>query len=321
MSKNNNNTTTTKSKVSKYILQVGQDNKFIDLMPAWEMQEKCFKNELTGPVEEFNTKTNKTTRVRKSWPYIKPISQLSYEAWCSKVVDPVTGEFYPELNDKGHPVAQKDKGPNARHIIHTIVRYRTIDGEEYLYTLGHLVGFSSLGIRQTCTAYKPEIYQKTIFGHKRKFDQKEQRLITQTDGPLSSITEYLVPFTPENVDAIYSKVNRSKNHNFKVGNHHTRPCNFIVKDEQTDRAVAVEWSDIETTLNLFKNKDFAYLFNGSYIPAPVKAEQREQARIFDLEMAKYAPTIENMNTSSTTATTNNATAGTGTTPDNTGIYS
>lgn len=116
--------------------------------------------------------------------------------------------------------------------------------------------------------------------------KKEQRIVTEVDSPASMKTEYLVPFTPENVDAIYSKVNRSKNPNFKVINHHTRLCNFIVKDEQSDRAVAVEWSDIQTTLKLFKYNDFAYLFNSNYIPLPVKAELREQAKALDLEVAK-----------------------------------
>ena len=37
--------------------------------------------------------------------------------------------------------------------------------------------------------------------------------------------------------------------------------------------------DPKTTLNLFKNKDFYYLFNGDYVPAPVKAEMREKARL------------------------------------------
>ena len=59
---------------------------------------------------------------------------------------------------------------------------------------------------------------------------------------------------------------------------------------RTERAVEVSWSDPKTTLNLFKTKDFYYLFNGDYIPGPVKQEMLEKAK-----NAKSAglPTIDN----------------------------
>ena len=40
-------------------------------------------------------------------------------------------------------------------------------------------------------------------------------------------------------------------------------------------AVSVQWSDIKTTLDLFKNKPFYYLFRSEYISPQVKAAMKE----------------------------------------------
>jgi len=81
---------------------------------------------------------------------------------------------------------------------------------------------------------------------------------------------YDLPFTPENVQSLYDKVDKYATKN---------PVEFIVKDEATGTAISVSWSSIKDTLKLFKEKSFAHLFNADYIPAPVKAENLAKSKI------------------------------------------
>ena len=54
-------------------------------------------------------------------------------------------------------------------------------------------------------------------------------------------------------------------------------CEFILKDLKTGEARSVSWSSVKDTLNLFCNKSFEYLWKADYMPAPVKAENRQEA--------------------------------------------
>ena len=54
------------------------------------------------------------------------------------------------------------------------------------------------------------------------------------------------------------------------------PCNFIVKDESTGTAIAVEWSSLAKTLELFRTISFEYLFKAEYIPDLVKTEMSQR---------------------------------------------
>ena len=93
---------------------------------------------------------------------------------------------------------------------------------------------------------------------------------------------YELPFSPENVDRLYYGNGAGVNGNRLVSsryNNVSRLPNLYVKDERTRDTIAVQWSDPKTTLDLFKHKDFYYLFNGDYVPAPVREEIREKARL------------------------------------------
>ena len=83
-----------------------------------------------------------------------------------------------------------------------------------------------------------------------------------------------------------------------------KPCNFVVKDELSNVAIAVEWGDTNRTLDLFKNKSFEYLFNGEYIPEPVKAEMRARTEGLTGEKIQSGPKIQDNSSSSTTSTNN-----------------
>lgn len=54
-------------------------------------------------------------------------------------------------------------------------------------------------------------------------------------------------------------------------------CQFILKDLKTGEARSVSWSSVKDTLDLFCKKSFEYLWKADYMPAPVKAENRQEA--------------------------------------------
>jgi hypothetical protein len=78
------------------------------------------------------------------WPKIKPVDQLTYEAWLETVVDSDTGFFYPKRDEEGKPVkTTPDNIP--KHTVISIVRVRRGDNTEYLLSKGHLTGYDGFG--------------------------------------------------------------------------------------------------------------------------------------------------------------------------------
>jgi hypothetical protein len=118
--------------------------------------------------------------------------------------------------------------------------------------------------------------------------------------PIGAVDNYLIPFTAENVDELFSKTIKKDTPQIYRRNNRTviKPCNFIVRDDVSGTSITVEWSDINRTLELFKTKSFSYLFNGLYIPEPVKAEMRARAEGITGEKIRSTPKIPD-NSSST----------------------
>ncbi len=135
----------------------------IDFMPHWINEEKCFED---AKVEGKDTKTGKKTTI--SWPRDKPIEQTKYELWLQKVRDPDTGKFYEQRDKNGNTI----KGTGPKHLIRQIVRIRTSDGKQWLYSNGKLTGFDVLGEVTTVTCSNPETWDRTGFAYDKQFDQK-----------------------------------------------------------------------------------------------------------------------------------------------------
>ena len=145
-------------------------NPKIDFMPNWEKQEQCFEEEQTEVIDKLYNKTimKNGKPVIKAWPHDKPTAQIAYENWLEKVVNPDTSEFYPALNKAGNPI----KGTGPKHTITQIIRFRTKDGKEFLYSLGEVNAFDALGNVVGCTLAKPEMWTRTLFNHTRVYDQR-----------------------------------------------------------------------------------------------------------------------------------------------------
>ncbi len=275
----------------------------ININEKWEMEEKCFTETLMPPVKIHDTETKRSRWVRKHFPRVKPIEQRGFESFYSKIIDPQTGKPYEQRDSDGSLIKQSDGLPAARHIVHTIVRLRSIDGNQYLYTLGHIHGFNSFGDHVSYYVHKPESYNKTFFDRQRRYDQREQRIIEVATSPIGQQEIYTLPFSSENVDSLFQKtIKKDTPQIYRIGGRNrkaiSKPVNFVVKDEQSGTSFAVEWSTIEKTLEIFKTKSFEYLFNSEYIPGPVKAELRAKYEGTTGEKVKESPKIQDNSTTS-----------------------
>jgi hypothetical protein len=255
-------------------------NKAVNLMPRWEIEEKEWNTEVsTKDIKVHNLETNKSKTVQvQGFPRLKPISQISWEKFYSSIVEPTSGMYYPERDLQGNIIEPSDGGPRARAIISQIVRLKSVTGEEYLYSLGSIYGFNSLGVLVSYPYYKKEVYTRTLFRKNRFFDSRFGHMTERVENPIGQQDQYLLKFSPSATDELFSHTIK---HNtplvYRQNKHRTpsNPCAFIVKEEASGVAVSVEWSDINTTLDLFKNKPFYYLFRAEYISPQVKAAMKE----------------------------------------------
>ena len=127
---------------------------FIDkINQKWKNEQACFDEaNVTGK----DSRTGKKTTM--SWPRDKPHDQRSYELWLQKITDNDTGEFYNQRDNNGNII----KGTGPKHLVRQIVRIRTSDGEEYLYSNGMVTGFDVLGEVQTVTCSNPETWNRIL---------------------------------------------------------------------------------------------------------------------------------------------------------------
>lgn len=174
-----------------------------------------------------------------------------------------------------------------------------------------MYGFNSFGSLVSYYVHKPETWNQTLFDTQRRYDQKSDRIIEVNSGVRGVQQMYMLPFSVEAVDALYVKTikpNTPSVYKFRNKNRtSSRPCSFIVRDERASGvSVAVEWGSIERTLELFKTKSFEYLFNGDYIPAPVKAEWKSNIEAKTGEQVIPGPRINTDTDINTTTTTDNS---------------
>ena len=237
------------------------------------------------------SESGKRLNEERKWPRMKSTEELTYEQFMSKVSNPLTGEFYNQKDSEGDRIPQKEGISNCNYFVETIIRVKTLSNEEYLYSMGKIRGFDAAGLPVEYFLSKPEVWTRTEFHRERIYDNNTKSFFETTRGPKSSYEEYLLPFTPENVQILYEKRDKSK----------TGRISFYVKDEARGIDVAVKWSSIEESLRLLKEKEFSYLFNGQYIPEPVREQARLEAESRNKQGLNVTiPKIEETTTTTTT---------------------
>lgn len=235
-----------------------------DFFPHIKKQEKCFEDEQIEVIDSYHKKRllNKDgSPVVKPWPHDKAVSIIAYENWLERVVNPDTKEFYPALNKQGNAI----KGTGPKRIVQHIIRLKTKNGKEFLYSLGEVNGYDAFGNPAQCTLYKPEMWKRTLFTHERMYDQRTNTTKVKTTGTEKQEDVYELPFNETNLKSLLDL--RASDSDIS----------FAVKEEGSGKAVEVKRDvNINKTIELFL-KPFDYLFNAEYISPQQRAENRQQA--------------------------------------------
>lgn len=229
----------------------------VNLLPKYELEEACFKNALVRDV-----KTGKMY----PWPKgLGSVEQASYEKYfLEKVLDSDTGKYFPKRDEDGKPVKTTDDNNTPKHTIHTIIRLKTRDNEEFLLSKGHFTGYDALGDPVRKYIPWPEKWDKTHFKYDKVWNDKKKMLEKVCVGPGDVETIYTMPFNEANLKELFDK-RESDN------------IMWIVKDgvTGTPKQVAPE-PNINDTFKLFL-KPFSYLYNAEYITPQMKAQYRQEA--------------------------------------------
>jgi len=235
--------------------------KAVDLYPGFKLEEECFSKAIIKDVDQSKSKFRKKSDLDQepmTWPREKSGKETAYERFLEEVIDPKTGEFYPEIKDK---VVVPKTG--ATYYITDIYRIRRATGEEFLYTKGRVYAFNSLGDPVNHSISKPETWTKTNFSYKTEWNEKTKQPEKVLQGPSGPEEMYTMPFNKENLKELYDRRQNDL-------------LNFVVKDEQTGKPFQVKDVNSLKTFELFQ-KPFEYLYNAQYIPAEVKQELRQAA--------------------------------------------
>ena len=220
----------------------------------WKKEQQCYDE---AKVEGKDTRTGKKTTI--SWPRDKPVEQSSWESWLQKVTDADTGKFYEQRDKNGNTI----KGTGPKYLVKTIVRIRTNDEKEYIYSKGRVTGFDVVGdvVSQKCN--EPETWAKVGFAYDKQFNQNTMSMKQTLVGPNSRVIVYDMPFNEKNLKTLFDK---------RMDDN----ISFVVKDSRMARDVRDATGIASKTLELM-TKPFDYLYNSDYISATQKAELRQQA--------------------------------------------
>ena len=266
-------------------------NKYVDFFPGFKLQK-----------EQFNkVKTSKG----KSWPRAESPLEKRYQQFITDVVNPSNNCFYTPLDENNYPVSMSDSGAACRHIINTIVRIRTTDGSEKLYSLGQLIGYDGASIRRTMACDKPKVVESVKFGYDKTYNSKTRRFDVFTIGPVRLETQYLLDFNSDNFQKLYSKTWDGKNPYFKPNKRNPgKRVTLIVKDEQSGIAKEVFFSTLERSIDIFLTRSFEDLLTDAYLPKAVQEQRRMfSAGLLD-EQQKTTPTPPSSVSSSGTSVNN-----------------
>jgi hypothetical protein len=228
----------------------------------WKIESSFFEKE----VLDIDPKTGKP----QTWPY-EPQELKNYNAWLTKVQDPISKEFYKkretivDYDNDGNEIPETKKVVEREpyYEINRIVRLRTQDGKEWLYTAGEMYGYTALGTAESAHFDSPEIWKQTLFKRHMAFSQKENRYIEKCDGPNDFIMHYTKPFH-------LGEPNKEIDELMKNAAIHIE---LLLKED--GKTQSKECGDIPhmTALEMFKTQSFNYILNDEW----QTAEQREEA--------------------------------------------
>jgi hypothetical protein len=257
-------------KITNKQIPIHQD--YFEFAPRWSLEKAEYEKAKIIPIDEkpesrFNPRDKQTVLRRAGdlgeaeahWPRMVPTEEIIYYQFLDKITN---------SNNKFHPARDEDRRPlpktGAMHAITDIIRLKT-EESEFLLSKGYVIGHDAAGEELDHPLPWPERWFKTIFSWQSEYDSRSKGFVKRCLGPMGIETQYLLEFTKENAKKLFDS---------KFSDH----VNFIVKQEGSDEAKRVE-PDVNAlkTFERFSNNTFDYLWNADYIPAPVKAELRQEA--------------------------------------------
>jgi hypothetical protein len=229
---------------------------FTDFMSRkWEIEKSFFDKEVMG----YDPKTKKDI----PWHYYNA-EQESYKEWLKQVQDPITKEFYKGKEVKVDYDNEGKEIPSTKQIIEKepyflrrqIIRIRTRDKKEYLYSRGHMYGYTTYGEELSKKFQEPEKWEQQAFKHHMEYIAKDNKHKNVCDGPTAgSIIHYTLPFEEKNVDQLMKNA---------------IPDVALMVKEEGGRVK--QSPDLET----FKTKSFDYIMNMDYLTEKEKEAKLEE---------------------------------------------
>ena len=199
-----------------------------------------------------------------TWPRIPtdPAREAAYENWKKRVISPVTKEYYKGRKEKYMP---DGKGGETLQVLEleahdeimAIIRLRDAEGDEFLITKRRYIGYDSFGNEDPMYMPYPEMYSQPKFQYRTQIDFRTGQPMPITHGPEGSIPHYLIAFSPEAVDDLYSRK-------------WSKAVHLAVKDGITGEGKTCP------TLEMLKFKSFDYIKNMEYLTPEQKAAEREK---------------------------------------------
>lgn len=171
---------------------------------------------------------------KNPFPYDPSIAERAYNNWKKQVINPGTNEYYTIKSNDGI-----ENG--AKHTVNEIIRVKNTDGNEFLTTLGTLIGYDHDGNSVTVNCSQPEMYEETVFHHK-SVPGKDNHMIRITDSIQEIVKHYDLPFNEKNVDILLAKQRPSG-------------CQLSVRNARNDTGKTCD------DIDMFKTKSFNYILN------------------------------------------------------------
>jgi hypothetical protein len=251
-------------------------NKSIDFFPGFKLRREQFEKV--------------KTRSGKSWPLPKTPLELRYENFLYDVVNPANDCFYAPVDENNYPIKMPDNGPTCRYIVNTIVRIRTADGSEKLYSQGQLIGYNGASIRRSMACDKPEVYESARFSYDKDWNRKTRRFDIFCTGPAGQEIVYLLDFNKENFQKLYEKTWNS-NEWFKPNRRNiSERVVLIAKDVQSLISKKIFFATLENSIDIFLTRSFETLITDAYLPLGLREERARFSAGYLEEQNKTTPT-------------------------------
>jgi hypothetical protein len=249
--------------------QEDNNNKPFDYihLEKYKKQQEPYSKAIIRDVMLEDIQTGEIKKRSQPWPYQKGIDEQRYETFITSAINPETNEPYGPKDDEGNAITVDKK---ITYTIKNIYRVKLSNSNtQVLMTQGTLEGWDALGNPVSIPLQFPEQWSKTIFKFDRVYDNDKRSFRSECLGPVNSVNQYLLPYTPETVKYIYENHGLGfENNNYQDESKVTvdNNVNFYLMDERSGITFPIKWSSQQQSYELFRDKDWDYLYQQRYLP-------------------------------------------------------